>query len=80
MPRLTAAAAGAETTKAMVATKGRSARLGDRSLGHIDPGAASAVTVIEAMPTGAETAERSDQTRRFSAPDRRSRANRMIST
>ena len=41
-----AAAEGAEATKAMVAAKGRSARLGDRSIGHIDPGAASAVTVI----------------------------------
>ena len=44
-----AARAGAEATKAMVATKGRAARLGERSLGHIDPGAASAVAVIEAM-------------------------------
>jgi dihydroxyacetone kinase-like protein len=44
-----AARAGAEATKSMVATKGRSARLGDRSLGHVDPGAASAVIVIEAM-------------------------------
>lgn len=44
-----AAAAGAEATKAMIAGKGRSARLGERALGHIDPGAASAVTVIAAM-------------------------------
>jgi phosphoenolpyruvate---glycerone phosphotransferase subunit DhaL len=44
-----AAADGAEATKAMVAAKGRSARLGDRSIGHVDPGAASAVTVISAM-------------------------------
>jgi dihydroxyacetone kinase-like protein len=44
-----AAKAGAEATRAMVATKGRASRLGERSLGHIDPGAASAVTVIEAM-------------------------------
>lgn len=44
-----AAKAGAESTKAMVASKGRAERLGERSLGHIDPGAASAVTVIEAM-------------------------------
>jgi phosphoenolpyruvate---glycerone phosphotransferase subunit DhaL len=44
-----AARAGAEATKSMIATKGRSARLGERSLGHIDPGAASAVIVIEAM-------------------------------
>ena len=33
----------------MIATKGRASRLGERSLGHMDPGAASAVTVIEAM-------------------------------
>lgn len=44
-----AARAGAEATKSMVATKGRAARLGDRSLGHIDPGAASAAIVIEVM-------------------------------
>ncbi|TJV03673.1 MAG: dihydroxyacetone kinase subunit L [Mesorhizobium sp.] len=46
---LAAAESGAEATKDMVATKGRSARLGERSLGHMDPGAASAVTVIAAM-------------------------------
>ncbi|MER9581079.1 dihydroxyacetone kinase subunit DhaL [Mesorhizobium sp. M0276] len=44
-----AAKAGAEATKTMIATKGRASRLGERSLGHMDPGAASAVTVIEAM-------------------------------
>lgn len=44
-----AADEGAEATKAMVAAKGRSARLGDRSIGHVDPGAASAVTVIAAI-------------------------------
>ncbi|MBP7002632.1 dihydroxyacetone kinase subunit DhaL [Amaricoccus sp.] len=44
-----AAQAGAEATKAMVAGKGRSSRLGERALGHIDPGAASAVIVIAAM-------------------------------
>jgi dihydroxyacetone kinase-like protein len=45
----TAAAAGAEATKAMIATKGRTSRLGARALGHIDPGAASAALVIEAL-------------------------------
>lgn len=44
-----AAKAGADATKSMIATKGRASRLGERSLGHMDPGAASAVTVIEAM-------------------------------
>lgn len=42
-----AAGTGMEATKAMVATLGRSARLGDRSLGHPDPGAVSAVMLIE---------------------------------
>ena len=37
---------GAEATRSMVATKGRSSRLGERSLGHIDPGAASAAMVV----------------------------------
>ncbi|ANT50406.1 dihydroxyacetone kinase subunit DhaL [Mesorhizobium amorphae] len=46
---LAAAERGAEATKDMIAAKGRSSRLGERSLGHIDPGAASAVTVIAAM-------------------------------
>lgn len=46
---LAAAESGAEATKDMIATKGRSSRLGERSLGHVDPGAASAVTIIRAM-------------------------------
>ncbi|NLS03366.1 dihydroxyacetone kinase subunit L [Rhizobium sp. P32RR-XVIII] len=46
---LQAATKGAEDTKAMVATKGRSSRLGERSIGHMDPGAASAVVLIGAM-------------------------------
>jgi phosphoenolpyruvate---glycerone phosphotransferase subunit DhaL len=45
----TAAELGAEATKAMLASKGRASRLGDRVLGHMDPGAASAVVVIGAM-------------------------------
>lgn len=44
-----AANAGAEATKAMVAQKGRAERLGERAVGHMDPGAASAVVVIMAM-------------------------------
>jgi dihydroxyacetone kinase-like protein len=44
-----AAEAGAEATKAMLATKGRASRLGERALGHMDPGAASAVTILKAM-------------------------------
>lgn len=44
-----AAAQGAEATKDMIAAKGRSSRLGDRSRGHIDPGAASASIIIDAI-------------------------------
>ena len=38
-----AAREGAEATKGMLAGKGRAERLGERALGHVDPGAASAV-------------------------------------
>ncbi|SIR32590.1 dihydroxyacetone kinase DhaL subunit [Rhizobium sp. RU20A] len=41
-----AAEEGAEATKTMVASKGRSSRLGERSLGHMDPGAASAAIIV----------------------------------
>ena len=44
-----AAEAGAEATKTMIATKGRASRLGERALGHIDPGAASAVVILKAF-------------------------------
>ena len=44
-----AAQAGAESTKSMVASKGRASRLGERALGHMDPGAASAVIVLRAF-------------------------------
>ncbi|WP_271023023.1 dihydroxyacetone kinase subunit DhaL [Rhizobium sp. RCAM05973] len=46
---LEAAEAGANSTSSMVAARGRAARLGERSLGHIDPGAASAVIILRAM-------------------------------
>ncbi len=44
-----AAQAGAEATTGMVATLGRAARLGERSLGHPDPGAVSAAILVAAM-------------------------------
>lgn len=40
---------GCEATRDMTAAKGRASRLGDRVIGHIDPGAASAVVIITAM-------------------------------
>jgi dihydroxyacetone kinase-like protein len=50
-----AAANGAEATSAMVATKGRSARLGERSLGHVDAGAASTALMLEALARAVAT-------------------------
>lgn len=44
-----AAAQGAEATKAMRATKGRAARLGDRVIGHADPGATSTALILAAL-------------------------------
>lgn len=37
---------GIAATKTMVASKGRAARLGERSIGHADPGASSAAIII----------------------------------
>ncbi|GAB2474000.1 dihydroxyacetone kinase subunit DhaL [Luteococcus sediminum] len=45
---LEAAREGLESTRAMVARKGRASYLGERSAGHLDPGAASAVLLLEA--------------------------------
>jgi dihydroxyacetone kinase len=45
---LPAAAQGAAATADMVARRGRSARLGERSRGHIDPGAQSVVYLLAA--------------------------------
>jgi phosphoenolpyruvate---glycerone phosphotransferase subunit DhaL len=44
-----AAAAGRDATAEMVARKGRASYLGDRSLGHVDPGAASTALMFEAL-------------------------------
>ena len=44
-----AAEAGAASTRTMIAARGRAARLGERALGHVDPGAASAVMILKAM-------------------------------
>lgn len=49
---LKAAEEGREATRAMIATVGRASRLGQRSLGHVDPGAASAVIIIAALRDG----------------------------
>ena len=44
-----AAAEGRDATKPMVATKGRASYLGERSAGHIDPGAASTALLLAAL-------------------------------
>ncbi|SFC85715.1 dihydroxyacetone kinase subunit DhaL [Tropicimonas isoalkanivorans] len=44
-----AARKGADTTASMVASRGRAARLKERSLGHPDPGAVSAALIIGAF-------------------------------
>jgi dihydroxyacetone kinase-like protein len=46
---LTAAREGMEYTKTIIATKGRAAYLGERSIGHQDPGATSFVFLLEAI-------------------------------
>ncbi len=46
---LRAAQSGAEATRTMTAAKGRASRLGARTVGHLDPGAASAVVMLGAM-------------------------------
>ncbi|AGB22114.1 dihydroxyacetone kinase DhaL subunit [Mycobacterium sp. JS623] len=46
-----AAESGRDATEAMVARKGRASYLGQRSVGHIDPGAASATMLIAAAAT-----------------------------
>ncbi len=56
-----AAADGAEATKAMVATKGRSARLGERALGHIDAGAASTALILATLAAGVAALQGGEQ-------------------
>jgi dihydroxyacetone kinase-like protein len=46
---LAAAIAGRDATASLVARKGRASYLGERSLGHIDPGAASTTLMFEAL-------------------------------
>jgi phosphoenolpyruvate---glycerone phosphotransferase subunit DhaL len=46
---LKAAAAGLESTRNMQATKGRASFLGERSIGHLDPGARSSYLLVRAI-------------------------------
>ena len=49
----TAAEAGAATTEPMRATKGRASYLGERSIGHLDPGAVSTSLILRAAARAA---------------------------
>jgi dihydroxyacetone kinase-like protein len=51
-----AAAAGAEATIPLQATKGRASYLGERSIGHKDPGATSTAYLLTAAADAAEAA------------------------
>ena len=44
-----AAQKGADSTVPLVAKKGRASYLGERSAGHLDPGAASSVLLLKAL-------------------------------
>lgn len=46
-----AAFTGRDQTIDMIAKKGRASYLGERSIGHIDPGAASAALLVDALVT-----------------------------
>jgi len=50
-----AAAAGAQATIPMLATKGRASYLGERSIGHQDPGATSAALLVGALADALST-------------------------
>jgi dihydroxyacetone kinase-like protein len=52
-----AAARGRDATEALVARKGRASYLGERSAGHLDPGAASATLLLEALRDSLAAAE-----------------------
>ncbi len=52
----TAAEEGAKATIPMLATKGRASYLGERSIGHQDPGATSSMFILQALAEGTRTA------------------------
>lgn len=52
-----AAARGRNATEPLVARKGRASYLGERSAGHLDPGAASATLLLEALRDALAAAE-----------------------
>lgn len=53
-----AARAGSEATRSMVAQRGRASYLGERAIGHLDPGAESSRILLEALADGAGQLDR----------------------
>ena len=53
----TAAAEGRDSTRDLIATKGRASYLGERSRGHVDPGATSATLLVAALADAARQVE-----------------------
>jgi len=51
-----AAETGARATVPLLATKGRASYLGERSIGHLDPGAVSSTLLIRALADAANGA------------------------
>ena len=47
-----AAARGMRSTRPLVARRGLALRLGDRSIGHLDPGAVSSMLLLRAIADG----------------------------
>jgi len=61
-PRVRAEAlAAAEATKPMKATRGRASFLGERSIGHLDPGARSSQLLIRAVCAALAAARQSEK-------------------
>ncbi len=56
-----AAEAGRAATESMLATKGRASYLGERSVGHIDPGAASTALILQALAEAAQAVPDQEQ-------------------
>ncbi|KOY55592.1 MULTISPECIES: dihydroxyacetone kinase subunit DhaL [unclassified Streptomyces] len=56
-----AAEAGARATVPMLARKGRASYLGERSIGHQDPGATSAALLLTALADTADTTDKADK-------------------
>ena len=52
-----AAQGGAEATEPMRATKGRASYLGERSIGHLDPGAVSSALILAEAAAAARAGE-----------------------